>query len=211
MTARPAAAPETEHEALRVDLLKRLAAHQPSDEREQASLLQTIRWVESAPAPFARSTREGHVTASAVVLDSAGRALLLLHRSLGRWLQPGGHLEPGEAPWAGAMREAREETGLVDLQPAVPIGSDRRVLQVEDADGPPILDVDVHPIPDAPAKGEPAHRHLDVCFLVRTATPELAMHSETESRALRWVTAEEAQALPLEPATRRRLAKAFAL
>ena len=34
------------------------------------------------------------------------------HKRLGLWLQPGGHLEPGETPWEAAARESIEETGL---------------------------------------------------------------------------------------------------
>ncbi|AEB12735.1 NUDIX hydrolase [Marinithermus hydrothermalis] len=44
------------------------------------------------------------------------RQVLLMHRAkepnLGLWVPPGGKLEPGEDPRAGALRELREETGL---------------------------------------------------------------------------------------------------
>ncbi|TNM60020.1 NUDIX domain-containing protein [Streptomyces sp. NP160] len=62
-----------------------------------------------------------HLTASALVLSADGdRALLLLHRKAGAWLQPGGHLEAGDPSLAAAaLREASEETGLGPvLQPA---------------------------------------------------------------------------------------------
>lgn len=202
-TARGVSPPRRDDGLLRRELLSLLSAHEPSNESEGGSLLEIRHWLETVSSPFARSTVEGHVTASAVVLDPSGRALLLLHRALGRWLQPGGHLEPGEAPWEGALRESREETGLADLQ-LVKAGRG-----AGGSVGPWVLDVDVHPIPDAPAKGEPAHRHLDVCFLVRTVAPDSAAFREAESRALRWVTQAEMESLHLEPATRRRLLKAF--
>ncbi len=50
-------------------------------------------------------------------MDRAGR-ILLQHRdgaapiAPNQWALPGGHLEPGEAPEAGARRELHEETGL---------------------------------------------------------------------------------------------------
>src|SRR5919106_547396 len=79
------------------------------------------------------------------------RVLLLHHRKLGRWLQPGGHADPGESSGETvALREAREETGLagLNLHPQAPRP----------------FDVDVH---DIPARGgEAAHQHLDLRYLV---------------------------------------------
>ena len=68
--------------------------------------------------PFARDNPDGHVTGSAVVARPDGSAfLLVLHRKLGRWLQPGGHTEESDASVFGtALREAREETGHVGLR-----------------------------------------------------------------------------------------------
>lgn len=54
-------------------------------------------------------------TASVAVVD--GGELLLVQRAggsgAGEWLVPGGHLAVGERPVDGAVRELREETGLV--------------------------------------------------------------------------------------------------
>src|SRR6185437_2763166 len=57
----------------------------------------------------------GHVITGAFVVDADGRLLQIAHKSLGRWLNPGGHTEPGDASMAdAARRELREETGLGD-------------------------------------------------------------------------------------------------
>jgi 8-oxo-dGTP pyrophosphatase MutT (NUDIX family) len=40
------------------------------------------------------------------------RVLLHYHRKLGRWLPPGGHIEPNEIPDDAALREVLEETGI---------------------------------------------------------------------------------------------------
>jgi 8-oxo-dGTP pyrophosphatase MutT (NUDIX family) len=89
----------------------------------------------------------GHVTASALVLSAGGGVVLLVrHPRLGRWLQPGGHIEPGDSSViAAARRETLEETGLV-------LGA------VE----PTLVAVDVHEIPRG--RGEPAHEHHDLMF-----------------------------------------------
>lgn len=90
----------------------------------------------------------GHLTASAFVLSPDESSLLLIHHSkLGRWLQPGGHLDPeDQSLLAAARREVSEETGLDDLELLI---------------GP--FDVDVHAIP---SRGDaPAHLHFDVRYL----------------------------------------------
>ncbi len=65
-----------------------------------------------------RSCFPDHLTAGAVVLSADGDEVLLnLHRKAQRWFAFGGHCEPGDQTLAGAaLREAREESGLVDLE-----------------------------------------------------------------------------------------------
>jgi ADP-ribose pyrophosphatase YjhB (NUDIX family) len=52
---------------------------------------------------------------AAVIVEHAGRVLLqqrAMEPGLGGWTFPGGFLEIGETPGAGAVREAKEEVGL---------------------------------------------------------------------------------------------------
>src|SRR5699024_10792704 len=111
--------------------------------------------------------RPGHLTGSAVVVDSIGeRALLMLHAKLGRWFQPGGHADGDMNLAAVALREATEETGMADLRIALPA-----------------IDVDIHEV--EPPTEDP-HLHLDLRFLV--IAPEGAREeANEESLALRWV------------------------
>ena len=79
-------------------------------EREAwSALLETV-----GPALLTRDRAPSHLTASAVVLTPDGRrTCLILHRKVGLWMQPGGHLEAGDARIAdSAAREVLEETGL---------------------------------------------------------------------------------------------------
>ncbi len=176
-------------------LLAALRAHPPADEAESRHRQLILEFVGRHPDPFDRSIPEGHLTGSAFVLSADGaRALLLHHRKLGRWLQPGGHAEPGETSGeAVALRETREETGLHDLalHPAAPRP----------------LDLDVHLIPARP--GEPAHEHLDLRYLAVAGTDALR-RAPLEAADLRWFGWAELGSIDLDPGLRRGLAKARA-
>ncbi|EHR6977216.1 NUDIX hydrolase [Salmonella enterica] len=117
-----------------------------------------------------------HVTASALILSpSRDDILLLKHRRFGLWLQPGGHLEPGETPLQAMYREILEETGIQRSQ---------LVLL-----NPWAVDFNVHKIDANAARDEPAHWHADLCYAL--AADSLQVTLNEESRAFAWVPARD--------------------
>lgn len=83
------------------------------------------------PDGVAKAGPPAHLTASCLVLDPPGqRVLLTHHRRADAWFQLGGHLEEGDrSVWDAARREAREESGVHDLDPLPrPVQLDRHVL-----------------------------------------------------------------------------------
>jgi 8-oxo-dGTP pyrophosphatase MutT (NUDIX family) len=150
-------------------LLDALAAYRPADEREAQMLARIETFVRAADDPFSRAAYvPGHITGSAwIVGETRTHALLVHHRKLDRWLQPGGHAEGERDARAIARREAEEETGLT------------RLRDVQDG----IYDVDVHVIPAR--AGEPEHAHYDIRFAFVADRSEPFTVS-AESHALAW-------------------------
>ena len=96
----------------------------------------------------------GHLTASALVLDRAGRRVLLtLHPKVGRWLQTGGHCEPGDRTLASAaLREATEESGIAGLELLdAPARLDRHRVHCQGNDAPDSEHLDVQYVALAPS------------------------------------------------------------
>ncbi|MBQ4853337.1 NUDIX hydrolase [Rhodanobacter sp. B2A1Ga4] len=137
---------------------------------------------------FERSNAIGHFTGSCWLVSADGaRVLLMHHRKLDRWLQPGGHAD-GDIDLARvALREAQEETGVAGLR-------------VEGG----IFDIDRHRIP---ARGsEPEHWHYDVRYVVRAGGDE-SFVVNAESRALAWRPVNEVAADETLDTSLRRMAR----
>lgn len=110
-------------------------------------------------------------TATTFVVEH-DQTLLLLHRKLGKWFPPGGHIEPNELPDQAALREVREECGLAAelLAPGRPIGAIHMLPQPYC-----ILLEDIGP----------GHQHIDLIYFARVVGGTLAP-AEREALAARW-------------------------
>jgi 8-oxo-dGTP pyrophosphatase MutT (NUDIX family) len=141
-------------------------ARTPIDAREERSLTVFLEVVDTLADPCSEHASGRHVTASAIVVGPRG-VVLHRHKRLGIWLQPGGHIDPGETPWDAAVREAAEETGL-----PVRLAS------------PELVHVDVHP-------GPRCEMHLDLRYLVEAEDVEPSPGAD-ESPDVRWMSWDEA-------------------
>ncbi|MBA2609903.1 MAG: NUDIX domain-containing protein, partial [Actinobacteria bacterium] len=112
----------------------------PVDEREARSVDTFLAELARLERPFDEHADPVHVTASALITGIRG-VILLKHKKLGIWVQPGGHIDEGETPAEAAVRESIEETGL----PVTLLNNQA-------------VQVDVHP-------GPRGHTHLDIRFL----------------------------------------------
>jgi 8-oxo-dGTP pyrophosphatase MutT (NUDIX family) len=146
-----------------------------------------------------RNTIQGEkqFTASVWILTKTNpkKVLLIHHKKLNKWQQPGGHVEIDENPVECAIREVKEETG-------VDIGILNDQVQVLDG-GDKFL-----PAPtflqeqNIPQFGEePAHYHLDINYVVEIDEQKLK-HSDKEAHGIGWFTKKEALKLSIHENTK---------
>lgn len=131
-----------------LNLISSVASH--------SSFKTTCDQVLASKDPYSRSTKQGHITASGLVIKD-DKVLLILHPFIKQWFQPGGHIDDGEPPIDTAIREVYEETGIL-------------CESIEGQSNP--IDIDLHEIPANPKKGESAHLHIDLLFILKMIEEE---------------------------------------
>ncbi|WP_051172103.1 NUDIX hydrolase [Microbacterium indicum] len=149
------------------DAARTLVGWEPRNDDERRTLASFRGFFEAGDGPMGRGAGRDHATASCVVLSSdLARTLLVFHGKGRFWVQPGGHIEEGDASIVEAgLRELREETG-------VSLG----------ADSVRGLDLDHHAL-DA-AFGACAS-HLDF-GVIAIADPHTELVVSDESEDVRW-------------------------
>lgn len=136
------------------DLVDRLSRYSPSDAVERDAVAR-VRQLLGGNAPFSSAFFDpGHITASAFVMHPGGHSIaLILHSKIGRWLQPGGHVEVGDVTIVdAAVREVAEEIG------------------VGPAAEPWLCDVDLHVFPARLDVPEHLHHDVRVAFVSDSAS-----------------------------------------
>lgn len=115
-----------------------------------------------------------------------GKILLVKHKKLGAWLQPGGHVEPNETPYEAAIRESLEETGIRVTIIDASTAKDRINDDVATEMPQPIATLyERVPLKDG------LHMHFDLVYLAAPEEGGNAVKSD-ESDDIRWFSKEEA-------------------
>ena len=151
-----------------ISLLQSIKKYNPDNVEIEITKQRFLQFIEQNSNCLLRSNLNGHITASAFVVDfNANKLLLLHHKKLNKWLQPGGHCDGEENTLSVAIKEVFEETGI-------------QIIPKNQV----IIDLDIHTIPE---KNQiPEHEHFDIRYLFE-ANSNSNIVKNHESIALKWV------------------------
>lgn len=120
---------------------------------------------------------EKHFCVSVYVINPNNRTFLLInHKKLGKWVQPGGHIELNEDPEEAAIRETLEETGIAIKL----IG--QRMPRNQDFIRPLAIQKNII---------KPEHMHIDIVYMAVPSESDTIIINEVESNGANWFTIDE--------------------
>jgi 8-oxo-dGTP pyrophosphatase MutT (NUDIX family) len=164
---------ELSHIVNNMNLHTKLANYHSPFLEENVSKEKILKFLASCKDPFSRKSLEGHVTASGFLVNNdKSKFLLMHHRKLKKWVQPGGHCDGDADVLAIAIKETKEESGIVSIKP----------ISCQ------IYDIEVYWFPAN--LNEKGHYHYDITFLLGTVDNDLLIKN-IEANALRWFAFED--------------------
>lgn len=147
--------------------------------KEKETIARFISFLNSSDQAFSRQNLFGHFCGSAWIVDKEFKRIVLTHHAkLGMWIQLGGHADDEPDLYQVALKEAKEESGLKNLEGLRDNGEGNIVP----------FDFSIHEIPANKDVGP--HLHFDVTFVFVAEDDELVCSDE--SIDVRWFSFEEA-------------------
>ena len=156
-----------------------LEAYRPFNEQEERDRQAMLAAMAAHEDIFLRSCAFFHMTASAWIVNARrDRALMAWHNLYRAWSWTGGHADGETDLLSVALREAREETGLVHVAPVFP-----EIFSLE------TLWVEGH---EKRGKYVPCHLHLNVTYLLEADAGDALRAKPDENSGVRWFMLDEA-------------------
>lgn len=167
-------------------LKEQIRAYRPVNEQEERDKELILRCLETEKDIFTRENHLAHMTASAwIVNEQRTKVLMAYHNIYKSWPWLGGHADGETDLLKVALKEAREESGILHVKP---VSEELYSLEV--------LTVDGHVKKGAYVS---SHLHLNVTYLLQAEETDALHIKEDENSNVAWFPLEEAVAASTEP------------
>ncbi|SOC43258.1 NUDIX hydrolase [Ureibacillus acetophenoni] len=169
-----------------MNLKKQFQEYTPCNAQEEKDREIILRYMDTFDNLLTRENEFAHFTASAwLVNKERTKVLMAYHNIYNSWSWVGGHADGEENLLYVAIKEAKEETGLVNVEP---VSSD-------------IYSIEILGVPAHEKRGQhvATHVHLNVTYLLEADEDELTQIKPDENSDIAWMEIDEAVEASTEP------------
>lgn len=166
-----------------IDSIKRYVPYNEQEKADKAVILQCLETFEDV---LSRDNKIVHFTSSAFVVNKTMDKVLVIHHNIyNSWSWTGGHADGEEDLLAVAVKELKEETGVVNIKLVIP----------------GIFSLDILPVLGHVRKGEYVcpHLHLSAAFLIEADENDVLCVKEDENSGVKWIPLKELNIYSNEP------------
>ncbi len=168
------------------DLRANIEKFNPYNEQEEVEKRIMLKYIDDFDNVLTRQNEYGHFTSSAFILNKEKTKILMIyHKIYNSWAWTGGHSDGDSDLLYVAMKEAKEETGITNVEP---IKDDIYSLE--------IINVNGH---EKRGKYVGSHVHLNVTYLLESDENEEIRIKEDENSGVKWIPIDEITKYSSEP------------
>lgn len=168
-----------------MNLLEQLKNYIPFNFQEETDLSRFIDALEKETDVFTRQNTKIHFSASSwIVNQDFTKVLMIYHNIYDSWSWTGGHCDGNENTLEVALEEAKEETGLLEIQ----------VLEKN------IFSIEALPVAGHQKNGVRIfpHMHFNVTYLFMSKDTAPLFNNPKENKDVRWFDRKKALQVPKE-------------
>ncbi len=177
-----------------MDLRKKIENYLPYNCEEDKDKETMLKYMDLFHDVLTRNNEIGHFTSSCwIVNKERSKVLMVYHNIYDSWSWAGGHADGDEDLLYVSLKEAKEETGLKNIEP---LSSEIFSLEVMGVDG--------H---IKKGKYVSSHIHLNVTYLLCADENDITHIKEDENSGVNWFELDEAVSISNEPYMKKVYAK----
>jgi 8-oxo-dGTP pyrophosphatase MutT (NUDIX family) len=158
---------------------EQISSYAPVNEQERSDKKQIYHYIEQSPNNILyRENTLAHITSSGFIMNKdLTKILVIYHKIYQAWGWTGGHADGDEDLLEIALKEAREETGLINIRPL-----SRKIMAMD------ILPVWGHRKKDRYVS---AHLHLNAAYVLIADESEPLQANKEETDGAKWIDVSE--------------------
>ncbi len=157
-----------------MDYMKEISEYLPGNDQESSDQRIILDYARRFPQTILlRENEVAHITSSSLMInEKLDRVLMIHHNIRDTWAWTGGHVDGDSDLLSVAIREAKEETGIINVEPL----------------SHKIASIDILPVYGHVRRGKyvSAHLHLSIAYLLLASEQDVLSVKHDENSGVEW-------------------------